>query len=83
MKKFLVFALICLTMIFTACNNEKPNANTDNNPTETNQNETKNEYIQTSAEIPDIVPEKDFGGYNFRIYIRGGVDTPSEEFYVE
>ncbi|MCL2814690.1 MAG: hypothetical protein FWD23_08825 [Oscillospiraceae bacterium] len=83
MKKFLVFALICLTMIFTACNNEKPNANTDNNPTETNQNETKNEDIRTTAEIPDNLPEKDFGGYNFRIYIRGGVDTPSEEFYVE
>jgi len=68
----LVIALIMIvTMFFYSCsNNDNDNTNDENG--NTNQSEANDENVAepTPADIPDNLPERNYDGYNFTIYMR-------------
>jgi len=80
MKRKILSMILLLTVIFLfACQNEK-NGNTDTANTQVNTGEITNEP-ETEPEISDNLPEIDFGGYNFKMYIEDG--NMWEDLYAE
>jgi len=69
--KVIIFLTIVIFAILYSCGSDNENANTNDN-INNHANSGENIYDPGSAaepEIPDNLPVKDFGGYNFRIYL--------------
>ena len=83
-QKLLILAVICAaSLAFAACGGDGADADADKKAENTERADSNGDGVPEAAEVPDNLPERDFGGYRFRIYMRGGVETGSAEFYVE
>jgi len=69
----IIVLIMIVTIIFNSCNNsDADNNNTNDGNGNTGQSQTGDENAISSAitSIPDNLPDKNYGGYNFRIYTR-------------
>ncbi|MCL1794960.1 MAG: hypothetical protein FWG34_13970 [Oscillospiraceae bacterium] len=83
-RKLSLLAVICAaSLAFVACGGDGANADADKKAENAEQVETNNEQLQETTDMPDNLPERDFGGYRFRLYMRGGTERQSAEFYME
>jgi len=79
MKKIfaILVVLSLLTAYFTACSSKDRDDNSNVTPQETNfSSENADEESSDKTNVPDDLPDMDFGGYNFRIYLASEDDTP-------
>jgi len=78
---FMTVLILIISMILCSCNaNGNKDANSIKNDSDNAQNAIDGAEEATEAEIPDNLPERDFGGYNFRLYLD---ESNVKDMYIE